>query len=210
MAGIAGRLLSATASAVAKRLWSLKSAAAKTGNRRRASSFPSPILVLFIRPFFLTGCACFRSLAVSASATAAVAGRSMVRYEAGYAVDTVFDGSKLGIEPHAVEITPAGDLLVLDSINSNIYRVQLPLSPCEHALPPTTPCPFQVWQLIYSSWDSAKCSASLVDVSSEWGFLGGWLWLMAAACMLTSSSPVPRLRNACYFLHCYSMENIFF
>ncbi|KAG2611463.1 hypothetical protein PVAP13_4KG361300 [Panicum virgatum] len=53
----------------------------------------------------------------------------MVRYEGGYDVDTVFDGSKLGIEPHAVEVTPAGDLLVLDSINSNIYRVQLPLSP---------------------------------------------------------------------------------
>ena len=53
-----------------------------------------------------------------------------------------FDGSKLGIELHAVEITPAGDLLVLDSINSNIYRVQLPLSPCEHALPPTTPLSF--------------------------------------------------------------------
>ncbi|CAN6201829.1 unnamed protein product [Urochloa humidicola] len=91
-ARIAGRLVSATASAVAKRLWSLKSAATKT-----------------------------------ATGTAA-AGRSMVRYEGGYAVDTVFDGSKLGIEPHAVEVTPAGDLLVLDSINSNIYRVQLPLS----------------------------------------------------------------------------------
>lgn len=51
-------------------------------------------------------------------------------------MDTVFDGSKLGIEPHAVEVTPAGDLLVLDSINSNIYRVQLPLSRCEHALLP--------------------------------------------------------------------------
>jgi hypothetical protein len=62
----------------------------------------------------------------------------------------VFDGSKLGIEPHAVEITPAGDLIVLDSINSNIYRVQLPLSPCEHALPPTTPCPFQFFQVLAS------------------------------------------------------------
>jgi len=60
----------------------------------------------------------------------------MVKYEGGYTVETVFDGSKLGIEPHAVEVTPAGDLLVLDSINSNIYRVQLPLSPCEHALLP--------------------------------------------------------------------------
>ena len=51
-----------------------------------------------------------------------------------------------GLSRTPVEITPAGDLLVLDSINSNIYRVQLPLSPCEHALPPTTPCPFQVFQ----------------------------------------------------------------
>jgi len=68
----------------------------------------------------------------------------MVRYEGRYAVDTVFDGSKLGIEPqaiqitpavfdgsklgiepYAIEITPAGDLLVLESININIYRVQL-------------------------------------------------------------------------------------
>jgi hypothetical protein len=56
----------------------------------------------------------------------------MVRYEGGYAVETVFDGSKLGIEPYAVEVTPAGELLVLDSMNSNVYRVQLPLSRCEH------------------------------------------------------------------------------
>jgi hypothetical protein len=57
----------------------------------------------------------------------------MVRYEGGYAVETVFDGSNLGIEPYAVEVTPAGELLVLDSMNSNVYRVQLPLSRCEHA-----------------------------------------------------------------------------
>jgi hypothetical protein len=35
----------------------------------------------------------------------------MVRYEGRYAVDMVFNGSKLGIEPHAIEITPVGDLL---------------------------------------------------------------------------------------------------
>ncbi|VAI72893.1 unnamed protein product [Triticum turgidum subsp. durum] len=52
----------------------------------------------------------------------------MVKYEGGYAVETVFDGSNLGIEPHSVELTPAGDLLLLDSMNSNLYRVQLPLS----------------------------------------------------------------------------------
>ncbi|TVU11687.1 hypothetical protein EJB05_45288 [Eragrostis curvula] len=98
-ARIAGKLVSTTASALAKRLWSLKSAATNT-------------------------------------AGSAVAGRSMVRYEGGYAVDTVFDGSKLGIEPHAVEVTPAGELLVLDSINSNIYRVQLPLSRCAFKIMP--------------------------------------------------------------------------
>ncbi|EMS46980.1 hypothetical protein TRIUR3_30728 [Triticum urartu] len=43
-------------------------------------------------------------------------------------METVFDGSNLGIEPHSVELTPAGDLLLLDSMNSNLYRVQLPLS----------------------------------------------------------------------------------
>jgi hypothetical protein len=83
-------LLSSTASAVVKQLWSLKSTATRTGS--------------------------------------AAAGRSMVKYEGGYAVETVFDGSKLGIEPHDVEVTPSGELLVLDSMNSNVYRVQLPLS----------------------------------------------------------------------------------
>lgn len=88
-AKVLGGLLTSTATAVAKKLWSLKSTAR--------------------------------------TATAA-AGRSMVKYEGGYAVETVFDGSNLGIEPYSVEVTPAGDLLVLDSMNSNLYRVQLPLS----------------------------------------------------------------------------------
>ena len=73
------------------------------------------------------------SAATGTAAAAEAAGRSMVRYEGGYAVETVFDGSKLGIEPYDVEVTPAGDLLLLDSMNSNVYRVQLPLSRCEHA-----------------------------------------------------------------------------
>lgn len=59
----------------------------------------------------------------------------MVRFESGYSVETVFDGSKLGIEPYAVEVTQNGDLLVLDSVNSNIYKISLPLSRCEHIFP---------------------------------------------------------------------------
>ncbi|KAI3768700.1 hypothetical protein L2E82_19530 [Cichorium intybus] len=58
----------------------------------------------------------------------AVSSRSMVKYEGGYTVETVFDGSKLGIEPHSVEVTPSGDLLILDSENSNIHKISTPLS----------------------------------------------------------------------------------
>ncbi|KAL2335630.1 hypothetical protein Fmac_016843 [Flemingia macrophylla] len=49
--------------------------------------------------------------------------RSMVKFESGYSVETIFDGSKLGIEPHSVKISPNGEFLVLDSENSNIYKV---------------------------------------------------------------------------------------
>ncbi|XVE67957.1 hypothetical protein DITRI_Ditri09bG0029600 [Diplodiscus trichospermus] len=58
----------------------------------------------------------------------AVSSRSMVKFEGGYTVETVFDGSKLGIEPYSVEVSPSGDLLVLDSENSNIYKISMPLS----------------------------------------------------------------------------------
>jgi hypothetical protein len=70
---------------------------------------------------------------------AASGSKSMVKYEGGYTVETVFDGSKLGIEPYTVEVTEGGELLVMDSMNSNIYRMALPLSRCECApsfLPP--------------------------------------------------------------------------
>ncbi|GMJ08236.1 hypothetical protein like AT1G70280 [Hibiscus trionum] len=58
----------------------------------------------------------------------AIAGRSMVKFEGGYTVETVFDGSKLGIEPHTVEVLPNGELLILDSANSNLYRISASLS----------------------------------------------------------------------------------
>ncbi|XP_072972807.1 uncharacterized protein [Typha angustifolia] len=58
----------------------------------------------------------------------AISARPMMKFEGGYTVETVFDGSKLGIEPYSVEVTPSGELLVLDSENSNIYKISLPLS----------------------------------------------------------------------------------
>ncbi|KAJ1379119.1 Six-bladed beta-propeller, TolB-like [Sesbania bispinosa] len=54
--------------------------------------------------------------------------RSMMKFESGYTVETLFDGSKLGIEPHSVEVSPDGEFLVLDSENSNIYKISNPMS----------------------------------------------------------------------------------
>lgn len=66
---------------------------------------------------------------------AAISGRPMMKFEGGYNVETVFDGSKLGIEPYAVEALPDGDLLILDSANSNLYKISSSLSLCKLLLP---------------------------------------------------------------------------
>ncbi|KAL6983654.1 hypothetical protein U1Q18_017034 [Sarracenia purpurea var. burkii] len=58
----------------------------------------------------------------------AISGRPMMKFESGYTVETVFDGSKLGIEPYSVELLPSGELLVLDSANSNLYKISSLLS----------------------------------------------------------------------------------
>ena len=64
----------------------------------------------------------------------AITGRPMMKFESGYTVETVFDGSKLGIEPYSVEILPSGELMVLDSSNSNLYKISSPLSQCKRVL----------------------------------------------------------------------------
>ncbi|KAK6931082.1 hypothetical protein RJ641_002875 [Dillenia turbinata] len=58
----------------------------------------------------------------------AITGRPMMKFESGYTVETVFDGNKLGIEPYSVEVLPDGELLILDSANSNLYRISSSLS----------------------------------------------------------------------------------
>ncbi|CAL0313170.1 unnamed protein product [Lupinus luteus] len=65
---------------------------------------------------------------LKATTKTAVSSRSMMKFESGYNVETVFDGSKLGIEPYAVEVLPNGELLILDSANSNVYRISSSLS----------------------------------------------------------------------------------
>ncbi|GAB4839827.1 hypothetical protein Ancab_020537 [Ancistrocladus abbreviatus] len=65
---------------------------------------------------------------LKATTKTAISGRQMMKFESGYTVETVFDGSKLGIEPYSVEVLPSGELLILDSANSNLYRISASLS----------------------------------------------------------------------------------
>jgi len=58
----------------------------------------------------------------------------MMKFEGGYTVETVFDGSKLGIEPYSVEVSSSGELLLLDSENSNIYKISTQFSKCKMSL----------------------------------------------------------------------------
>lgn len=62
------------------------------------------------------------------TAKTATSGRSMMKFEGGYTVETVFDGSKLGVDPYSIELMPNGELLILDSANSNLYRISSSLS----------------------------------------------------------------------------------
>ncbi|KAI3452760.1 hypothetical protein Pfo_009423 [Paulownia fortunei] len=61
-------------------------------------------------------------LSLKVTTKTAISGRPIMKFESGYIVETVFDGSKLGIEPYSVEVLPDGDLLILDSANSNFTR----------------------------------------------------------------------------------------
>ncbi|CAN4124255.1 unnamed protein product [Withania somnifera] len=65
---------------------------------------------------------------LKATTKTVISGRPMMKFESGYNVETVFDGSKLGIEPYSVEIMSNGELLILDSANSNLYKISSSLS----------------------------------------------------------------------------------
>ncbi|XP_022150077.1 uncharacterized protein LOC111018344 isoform X2 [Momordica charantia] len=66
--------------------------------------------------------------AINSVSKIAVSTRSMIKFETGYVVETVFDGSKLGIEPYSVGVSPSGDLLILDAENSNVHKITMPFS----------------------------------------------------------------------------------
>ncbi|CAN1195879.1 Protein SUPPRESSOR OF QUENCHING 1, chloroplastic [Linum perenne] len=96
-------VVSNVVSALAKWLWSLK-------------SNPEP------------GGAVSRKKGLKGADVSAVPERSMVKFEDGYSIETVFDGSDLGIQPFSVVVSSTGDLMVLDSDNSNIYKIHTPLT----------------------------------------------------------------------------------
>ncbi|XP_078431203.1 uncharacterized protein LOC144703009 [Wolffia australiana] len=51
-----------------------------------------------------------------------------VQFESGYLVETIAEGNRLGMTPHAIRVSPEGELIAVDSINSNIVRITPPLS----------------------------------------------------------------------------------
>lgn len=94
--------------------------------RSSVSAASSPAAAKMVSVFFTDAFSALLDCAWSLKSTgkkAVAVRRPMMRFESGYTVETVFDGSKLGIEPYSVEVSPSGELLVLDSVNSNIYRI---------------------------------------------------------------------------------------
>ncbi|KAG9140495.1 hypothetical protein Leryth_016212 [Lithospermum erythrorhizon] len=91
-----------------------------------ASSFPSKIVNGYVSNALSIMMKWFWSL--TDNTKTAIVGKPLMKYESGYTVETVFDGSKLGVEPHNVEVLPNGELLILDSGNSNLYKMSSSLS----------------------------------------------------------------------------------
>ncbi|XP_011629369.1 uncharacterized protein LOC18425632 isoform X1 [Amborella trichopoda] len=58
---------------------------------------------------------------------------NFLQFENGYVVETVVEGNKLGIVPYVIRISPEGELIASDTINSNIVRMTPPLSPYSRA-----------------------------------------------------------------------------
>ncbi|XP_042421759.1 uncharacterized protein LOC122009607 [Zingiber officinale] len=52
----------------------------------------------------------------------------VVDFESGYFVETLVEGGKLGVLPHAIRVSPEGELFAVDATNNNIVRITPPLS----------------------------------------------------------------------------------
>ncbi|XP_058095498.1 uncharacterized protein LOC131240953 [Magnolia sinica] len=54
---------------------------------------------------------------------------NFIQFENGYLVDTVVEGgSKLGVEPYSIRVSPEGELFAVDAVHSNIVKITPPLS----------------------------------------------------------------------------------
>lgn len=53
---------------------------------------------------------------------------NVVQFESGYLVETVVEGTDIGVVPYKIRISEDGELFAVDSINSNIVRITPPLS----------------------------------------------------------------------------------
>ncbi|KAM5553874.1 hypothetical protein ABKV19_025885 [Rosa sericea] len=66
----------------------------------------------------------------AASAKAPQSDGNVVQFESGYLVETVMEGTDIGVVPFKIRISEDGELFAVDSVNSNIVRITPPLSQC--------------------------------------------------------------------------------
>ncbi|XP_040371384.1 uncharacterized protein LOC112185626 isoform X2 [Rosa chinensis] len=64
----------------------------------------------------------------AASAKAPQSNGNVVQFESGYLVETVVEGTDIGVVPFKIRISEDGELFAVDSVNSNIVRITPPLS----------------------------------------------------------------------------------
>ncbi|KZV29708.1 hypothetical protein F511_05802 [Dorcoceras hygrometricum] len=53
---------------------------------------------------------------------------SVLQFEDGYLVETVVEGSELGVVPYSIRVSQDGELFAVDAVNNNIMRITPPLS----------------------------------------------------------------------------------
>ncbi|KAL3646224.1 hypothetical protein CASFOL_011404 [Castilleja foliolosa] len=64
----------------------------------------------------------------SSSKTPHQSDANVIQFEDGYLVETVIEGSELGVVPYFIRVSHEGELFAVDADNSNIVRITPPLS----------------------------------------------------------------------------------
>lgn len=55
---------------------------------------------------------------------------NVLQFENGYLVETVVEGSEIGVVPYKIRVSEDGELFAVDEVNSNIVKITPPLSQC--------------------------------------------------------------------------------